>query len=175
MTGPIIAGTDGSDLGALAIEEAGVLASRYRRPVMVVFVRPTPVLYDGLYAVPRTDQTCPTKSLGAREVLVAAQAITMLDSLDVSWTVRVRHGRPANELMRTAAENESTMIVVARRRLDSCRIPRYSVTGRLITRWHKSLLIMCPSSQHLPAGASQERPCVDERHGLWFNRASFDR
>jgi len=173
MNSPIIVGADGSDLGALAIEEAGVLAKRYERTIVVVFVRKTPVFDDGACSLFSVSSSCLREAPDAYEVLIQAQSAAILDALGVSWCFQVRSGRPAGELIRAAIENDATMIVVARRRFDQCRLPRYSVAGRLSARWPNSLLIMSPSTQHLFARDLRDGPSLGERYGLWLNRGSF--
>jgi nucleotide-binding universal stress UspA family protein len=173
MNSPIIVGADGSDLDALAIEEAGLLAKRYERTIVVVFVRKAPALVDSVGSLFSVDSSCLREALDYCEVLIQARSAAILDALGVFWTFEVRSGRPAGELIRAGIENDATMIVIARRRYEQRRLHRYSVAGRLSARWPNSLLIMSPSTQHLYASDRRNEPCGDERYGLWLNRGSF--
>ena len=168
--GPIVVGTDGSDLSFLAVGEAGAIARRFNRHLIVVFVRRLRSMENA-----NNDAAYLEDALDACEVIAQARVIAILDGLDVSWSFRVRSGRPAEELMKVATTSKATMIVIARHSaVDRRRLfIGTSVTRRLLSRWPYSLLVLWPLSEEVLATGSSGRHFSADCDGLWFNCMDF--
>jgi nucleotide-binding universal stress UspA family protein len=147
VRGPIVVGSDGSEISRLAIVEAGSIAGGTGQTVIVTFVRHIPLA--GLCAVSAGSQGVHAmrETLDSSQALSEAQSIAILESTSVRWRFEVRTGEPVQELMRVAKECDADTIVVAgRRRGKFSGLARSSVSTRLLHRWPRSLLVIHPQS-----------------------------
>jgi nucleotide-binding universal stress UspA family protein len=166
----ILAAVDGSRSGYLAVEEAGFLANRYEVGVIAVFVRQC----HGMACSQGLGNSDVSSSeaehaLDVMEIIAFAQTLTSLNHLGVPWRFIATSGRPSTELMRIGASCDSSLIVVAGRQWTGLRrVVRSSVSGQLLARWERSLLVI-----DADMGGAGVDPNL-ERHGLWFNRQCFE-
>lgn len=147
MHGPIVAGTDGSDVGRLAIAEAGRIAMSVGSGVVVVFARnsrltgPTSVFaVDALNAL--------EESIDSEQMIALAQGIAELDSIGVPWTFDVSRGHPVDQLIKAAERHHANTIVLgASRRRWRGRIGRSSAAQQLVQRWPHLLVLVGPGDE----------------------------
>ena len=147
LKGPIVVGTDASDLSNLAIAEAGLLARRFHRSVIVVFTRQLRWTEGAIY----WDISDLAQAKDTLEMLAWASSITILDALGVSWSFLVRHGPPAVEISTIAREHRAALFVVAcSHPLDRTkRRIRPASVRKLLSRWANPLLVVWPPGEEL--------------------------
>jgi nucleotide-binding universal stress UspA family protein len=145
VRGPIVVGTDGSEVSRLALEEAASIATGSRQTVVVVFVRHAPLAALGVLATAGHGAGVLQEALNTDESLAEAQSIAILESASVCWRFEVRTGEPAAELMRVATEFDADTIVVAGRHHGALGgFAHGSVSMQLLHRWNRSLFVIHP-------------------------------
>jgi nucleotide-binding universal stress UspA family protein len=148
VQGPIVVGTDGSETGRLAIEGAATIARGSGQQVVVVFVRHVPLAGLGMIGTGGLSTGAMQGVLNADEAIIEAQSIAILEAASIPWSLEVREGEPAAELMRVASELDAETIVVAGRRHGTLGgIASASVCSHLLHRWPRSLLVIHPQPE----------------------------
>jgi hypothetical protein len=139
---PIIVLIDGTDLGCLALRQAGSVAQESSRRVVVVFVRQFRLsgmthafVPDGIAIV--------EDALDAARTVALAQAISELDPRLVDWSFEVHEGEPMEHLMAAARSHGSDTIVIARPTTGMFRMDRrLSLVARMTRKWTGTLVVV---------------------------------
>jgi len=144
MPGLVVVATDGFDLGRLAVLEAGKVARRTGKSVVVVFTRSY-----GQFGLSIDSDLDPMgmveQTLDIQQDLAEAQCVCVLDPLGVQWEFEVRLGRPAVQLLSLAESRDAEMIIVPGRhqgRLGRLICP--SLAAQVARHWRRELVTVYP-------------------------------
>lgn len=142
--GVILVGVDGSEYGDRALTVGAELAATAGHHLVAVHVVHTPAV------------AAAAPTIGAGALVTSADELAdhchmycelALAPTSAAWSFEVRHGDPAAELLRAAAELDAACIVVGRHgRGRLARLLLGSVTDRLVGHADRPVLVVPPSS-----------------------------
>ncbi|OAG27279.1 universal stress protein [Thermodesulfatator autotrophicus] len=136
---------DGSEEAAQAIKPALYLAKRDNAEVICLYVIHLPSIWAAPFDVSREDLL---ESLKVEAEKVLAEVAQKFQEEGIKVSKLVKEGSPANEIARTASEEDVDLIVMSSHGRHSTKSYLGSVARGVLDRTHKSVLIV--KSPELP-------------------------